>query len=161
MASSTYHTITIQNFHHAQMEEAVAATSAAIKPGHLLAYNTTGQYKKHAVAAGLCAPILVALEDLTVEPSATAAIDTAYSDGATVYAARAKSGDVYYMFAAHSTGNNYQKGITKLVSNGAGLVKAYALSTGLVDGAFIGVPDENLDNSATGGATARLRVRIA
>lgn len=158
MASNTYHTIAIRGLE--KRDEAIAAGSAGIKPGMLLGFNSTGQVKKHAVAAGNARPTFVALESPTAKPGADAAIDTAYVDGDTVYYATPQAGDVGYLFLAHSTGNTAVKGVSTLVSAGNGYVKVAALTTGVVQGAIVGVPDESVDNSS-GTGPVRLRVKFA
>lgn len=158
MASTTYHTIAIRGGE--VRDEGVAKTSSAITPGMLLEFDT-GELDKHGVDAGVASPVLVALESPTAAAGTTAAIDTAYANGETVYYAVGQPGDVFYMYLAHSTGNNAVKGVSKLVSKGNGYLKVNTVGTAVTDGVLVGVPEENLDNSATGGSAARIRVRIA
>lgn len=157
MASTTYHTIAIRGGR--VRDEALAKASSNIKPGMLIEYDG-GVLDKHGVAGGWARPVLVALESPTAAAGTTPAIDTTYEDGDTVYYAVGQPGDVYYMLAAHSTGNNYVKGTTQLVSAGNGLVKAATIGTTSLEGGFIGVPDESVDNSSLAGSTIRLRVKI-
>lgn len=152
----SYNTIAIRGFE--QRDEAIAA-AADIQPGMLLGFNSSGVIK-HGVAAGPLAPVAVALESPTAKASSTGVIDTLYANGDTVYIGHPKAGDVGYLLLAHSTGNTAVEGVSQLVSNGAGLVKVYALSTGVTDGVLVGTADESVDNSA-GTAAVRLRVKFA
>jgi len=151
MASSTYHNIALQGA--AVRGEALA--DAALTPGHLLEINTDEEVLKHATADGAHLGPLVALESPTADPSASAAIDTAYAAGDTVYYAVGQPGDVYYMsLAANQTA---VKGISPLVSNGDGTLKVAVIGAGTLEGALVGVPAVD---KTTAGAVGRVLVRI-
>jgi len=152
MASSTYHTIAVQGA--AVRGEALA--HAAITPGHLLAIDTDEEVLAHATADGAHLGPLVALESPTAAAGLTAAINKAYAAGDTVYYAVGQPGDVFYMWL--TTANNAVKGISPLVSTGDGALKVATLGAGTLEGAIVGVPAE--DNNNTSGSNARLLVRI-
>lgn len=151
MASSTSHTIAIQG--GAVRRELQAA--AAITPGHLLEI-ASGKVQKHSGDAGVLPGKLIALEDPCAAAGTTEAIDVDYDTNDTVYFAQGQPGDVYYMWLA--IGESTTAGVTQLVSNAAGLLKAVSVGATTLEGSVVGVAEE----SKTGGAAAlRCKVRIS
>ena len=150
MASSTWHTIALQG--EPVRREALA--HEAITPGQLLEINTDEEVAKHSGDAGVLPGKLFALESPTAAAGLTAAIDTNYAAGDTVYFGQFKPGDVVYGFLKN--GETVVKGVTQLVSDGAGAVKAVTVDATTLVGAIVGVADQDLTAS---GAT-RCRIRI-
>lgn len=152
MASSTYHTIAIQG--GAVRLEALA--DAAITPGELLEINSDEEAAPHSSAAGVLPGKLIALEDPAAEASTTAAIDTDYDTGDTVYYAWGQSGDLFYMWL--KAGETGVKGITQLISDGAGALQAKTVDANTLENSVVGISAE--DKTAGGGVRVRHLVRI-
>ncbi len=151
MASSTWHTIALQG---AAVRREGLAGASGIKPGHLLYVYTDEALRVHVVAAGVLPGKLIALESPTAAAGTTAAIDTAYASGDTVYYADGQPGDVYYMLL--KSGETVVKGITQLVSAGDGTLQAATVDANTLEGAVVGVAEEDL----TASGIVRVRVRI-
>jgi hypothetical protein len=150
MASSTWHTIALQG--EPVRREALA--HEAITPGQLLEINSDEEVAKHSADSGVLPGKLFALESPTAAASTTAAIDTNYAAADVVYFGQFQPGDVVYGFLKN--GETVVKGITQLVSDGAGAVKAVSVGTSTLEGSVVGVADQDLTAS---GAT-RCRIRI-
>ncbi len=135
-----------------------AKADAAITPGMLLERTTTG-VKKHA-GAGLVAQRMFALENLSVAPSATATIDTAYDTGERVQIGLfPPGGEVYALLA------NGEKAVIGnfLESNGDGQLKVLVADTsaGTIEvGSIVGVALEAVDMSGSSGVDPSGRIRI-
>ena len=155
MANDTRNTILIQC--EGARREGIAKAASTIIPGDLLAYDG-GELKEHATADGVVGAKNVAIESQLAAPTSTGVtIDTAYTAGDTIYFVTPKPGDILYMWL--KTGNNAVKGVSALVSDGAGALKiAAAVDATLIAGAQVGVPAENLNN--TSGSNSRLAVEI-
>lgn len=153
MASSTPHTIALRGA-MVRLEE--TAGEAGIKPGHLLEISS-GEVIKNTNEDDVARPPKIALESPTAADSTTAAIDTAYADGDTVYYAVGQPGEIYYMWL--ETGSNAVVGVSQLVSAGTGAVKVAAVDATTLAETVIGVPAESLNNVT--GSDARLKVMIS
>lgn len=145
-------------------EEAIAG--GAITPGHLIEiFNSAGTLKVrvHSTEGGRAERAFAienALEGL--RPGATPGgitIDTAYSSGELVPYIIGVRGSVVQAFL--KGGVNYAIG-DKLVSNGDGTLETVAdLGTSTLESDIIGVVEEALDLSASGGVPdARTAVRL-
>ncbi len=137
-----------------QRFEALAA-AGTIKPGHLVALNSSGQVAIHA-AAGKSAARMFALEnDLKGDT-----IDDAYASGNVVQYIQAFPGAEIYAWVAASAAAIVIG--DQVESDGAGGVRKVATDTATDQGereATIGVAVEAVDNSA-GGTAVRLRIRV-
>jgi hypothetical protein len=154
MAKSFYSTIAIQGCE--VRKEALA--DEAIIPGQLLRFDADEELEKHATAGGVLVNKLVALESPTAAPGTTQAIDTAYAIGEIVYYAIPRPGDVCYMFLA--AGETAVKGISQLVSDGAGALQVATVDATTLVNSIVGVPAEDKDNSG-GGSAVRVLVEIS
>jgi hypothetical protein len=150
MASSTWHTIALQG--GAVRREALA--HEIITPGQLLEINTDEEVAKHSSDGGVIPGKLIALESPTAVAGTTGVIDTTYAAGDTVYYAVGQPGDVYYMFLKN--GETVVKGVTQVVSDGAGAVKAVSIGETTVTETVVGVADQDL----TASSATRCRIRI-
>lgn len=127
-------------------EEGQAA--ATIKPGMLLAMNSSGNLIPHGSAGGY-AERLYATEDALQGRT----IDDNYSSGEKVFVAVAEPGDVIYALLAEGESTDPSEFLT---SAGNGYLKV-ATSTNQ----RVAVPLETLDNSESGDSgPARIRVRL-
>lgn len=153
MASSTYHTIAVQG--PGSRKEGLA--DVAITPGELLRYKSDGDLEPHGTAGGVLASKLVALESQTPDSESAASIDVDYAIGETVHYAVGRPGEVYYMWL--KAGETAVKGITQLVSDGAGALQAETVDASTLANSVVGVPAESYDNSG-GGSRVRLLVEI-
>lgn len=119
-----------------------------IKPGHLIALNSSGNLIVHPTAGGVCTPVSVAIEDGIQGKT----IDDAYAATDLVRYVIPQNGDVLYMLL--KAGENAPAGgIT--ISAGDGTVKN---TTGTPTG-YVGRYDEAVDNSG-GSDPVRIRVRF-
>lgn len=153
MASSVYHTITVQANDDQIRKEALA--HAAITPGELLDINTDEEVEAHAGAAGVLPNKLIALETQTPDATATAQVDIDYAAGDTVYYAVGRPGEVYYMWLAAS--QTVVKGITQLQSDGAGALTPVSVGATTLTNSIVGVAAQDL---TAGVARARCLVEI-
>ena len=122
----------------------------AITPGHLVAFNASGQLIKHATAGGAAAPWF-ARESLTPDRSSTALpIDVAYAIGETVRWFDGSECEVLALVPAAAiailTGD-------ELASAGGGMLKKANGTTDIV----LARAAENVNNSG-GGTPARIRI---
>ncbi len=157
MASDTPNTILLEPFGGSRaqyVEEAPAGD--AITPGHLIEYDTSEDVIVHATGDAV-QEFMVALENPYADDQTAAAIDTAYATADTVRFTYAQRGDVLYMFLSSSSGAAAVKGISRLASQGDGALSVVTVGAGTLDGAIIGVADED---KAVGASDVRLRVRI-
>ena len=157
MASTTYHTILIYRngvrdgyIHEDEADE-------AITPGMLVSFDTDEEIQKHAVADGVQSQMF-ALENPYDDDTSEAAIDSDYAVADTVRYFYAVPGDVVYALNAHG-GSAAVKGVSRLVSNGAGLLKVVTVDASTLATAVVGVAEEDVDNSG-GSAKVRIKVRI-
>lgn len=157
MASSTPSTIVLRsnNFDNSvqRVRENPCQSGVTITPGMLIEWGTTNTVKPHATAAGNNSR-MVAIENPWSDHGSGATIDHAYAAGETVAWVAGVPGDVFYMLL--EDGANVAKGAA-LEPNGAGYLQA--LSGTAVEG-IVGFAEEAVNNSS-GGAPARIRVRIA
>lgn len=153
MASSTPHTIALRGA-MVRLEE--TAGEAGIKPGHLLEISS-GEVIKNTALDAPARPPKIALESPTAADGSTAAIDTAYADGDTVYYAVGQPGEIYYMWLEN--GANAVAGVSHLGSSGTGALTVITIDGTTLAETVIGVPAESLNN--TSGADARIRVMIS
>lgn len=132
------------------------AGEAGIKAGHLLTVNGAGAYIKHSVADGVAEP-LFALEALYTTSESLPQLDVPHNNGDTVPAVEARQGDVIYTWLANT--NSVTDGVTRLVSNGDGTLKAATVAATTLAGSVVAVAGETINN--TSGAAVRVRVVIA
>ena len=143
MASALPHTINLKG--RPQRREATAG--GAITPGHLIQYNTSGQFIVAATAL-LAHPRIFAAENELLGSE----VSVAYASGDRVLAWHAGPGDeIWALVAATATA----------ITVGAHLEAAADGTLRLrTTGATIGVALQAVDNSA-GGTPARIKVLIA
>ena len=153
MAKSTYSTISIRGCE--VRDEALA--DEAITPGQLLRFDADEELEKHATAGGVLVNKLVALESPTAAPGTTDAIDTAYAIGEIVYYTIPRPGDLVYMWL--KAGETAVKGISQLVSDGAGALQVATVDATTLANSIVGVAAEDKDNSG-GGSAVRVLVEI-
>ncbi len=152
MAETTYRTIVIQAGPMGVNRQEALAGEAGIKPGHLLEISS-GKVVTHNTADGFTQK-LVALESQHAYSETLPTIDVVYADGDTVYYTQAAPGDVLYMLLAAS--ENVTLGVTPLVSNADGTLKAAVIGAGTLEGAVVGVA-MTTSNVAS---VQRIKVRI-
>jgi len=140
----TPHTILLKGRQGQRYEEARAA--AALKPGHLITKNSSGQVLKHATANG-GTQVWVALED----ELAAGNIDTAYASNDVVPYHIPLPGDMLYCRCAAAATAIPMNG--PLTSDGAGGVRNGTVGTHVI----IGYAVEAVDNSA-GASEAMVKV---
>ncbi len=154
MADTTYKTIVIQSALDGVNRQERLAGEASIKPGMLLEISS-GNVVSHNTADGNAHPVLVALESPTADSASLASIDTVYANGDTVYYTVGAPGDVLYMTLA--IGESTVAGVTALVSDAAGNLKAAVVGETTIAGAVVGTA---LDTITGDGSTHRCRVMI-
>lgn len=152
MASTSYHTIAIEG--GAIRLEALA--DAAITPGELLEINADEEAAPHSADSGVLPGKLIALEDPAAVAGTTAVIDVDYDTGDTVHYAWGQSGDLFYMWL--KAGESAVKGVTQLVSDAAGALKAKTVDANTLENSVVGIAAE--DKTAGGGVRVRVLVRI-
>lgn len=145
-----------------------AQAGGAIKPGSLLAYNSSGKVIAHNVAGGYASRIFARENEL-----AGNGIDVAYASDDTVFFETANNGFEINAFVAASAAAIVIG--DKLVSDGAGgLKKASAAgdvtsspseatieaAIAIADDDVIAIALEAVDNSANGASIARILVEI-
>lgn len=136
-----------------QVAEAVMATSAAIKPGHLIELTSAGTVRK-ATTTGFGAQVNRNAGALfALEPGWRGGdIDTAYANGDTVTYTVAKPGDEIYAFLQDA--ENVVIG-QALQSAGDGSLEAVDS-----DGFAIAVALEAVNTTGGASAEARIKVRV-
>lgn len=152
MAETTLRTIVVQAGPMGVTRQEALAGEASIKPGHLLEISG-GNVVTHNTADGFTQK-LIALESQHADSDTLATIDVPYANGDTVYYAVAAPGEVYYMLLAAN--ENVTAGVTPLVSNADGTLKAAVIGAGTLEGAVVGV---TLTTSNVA-SVARVKVRI-
>ncbi len=171
MATTTRYTIILRSNNPDNMmqrvREGTVAASQTIKPGHLLAYTTSGTLKVHDVDGGNTQGTKVALENPWNGDTTVSAIEATYSASDWIPYIFAQPGDQLYMLLA--VGENVAIG-DALTSNGDGTLRAFTVpridGTGGSSGDYIypepvvGYAAEAVDNSG-GSAAVRIRVDIA
>ena len=155
MADTTYKTIVIQSALDGVNRQERLAGEASILPGYLLEISS-GAVVTHNTDSGLAKPTLVAVESPTADSASLKTIDVPYANGDTVYYTVAAPGDVLYMILA--IGESSVAGVTPLVSNADGGLKAAVIGAGTLEGAVVGVA---LDTITGDGSVHRCRVMIA
>lgn len=152
MASNTNKTIFLKGQDLGKRREALA--NAALKPGYLLEYMSTGKVRKHATAAGNAYPLFAAENELFGD-----GIDTAYAADDNVLMWHATSGDEINALVAAAAGAIVIG--DRLESAGDGTLRKHAAAAPAaanVNGA-VAIAMEAVDNSG-GGSEARIRVMI-
>ena len=155
--TTTYHSIVIESAHlnGPVIREAIA--DEAITPGYLLRFDSDEELENHAAAGGVLVGKLVAVEsqtpDIDTYPT-YAAIDIPYAATVLAYYIEARPGDILNMLLAN--GETDVKGVTQLISNGDGTLKAETVDGDTIAGSIVGVAEQDVTAS---GAT-RCRVRI-
>lgn len=166
MASATPHTIVLRSNNPDNMmqrtQEAPCQGAVTITPGMLLAWGTTNTVKPHATANGALQGRKVAIENPWSDHGVIYSSDGPniahdYAAGETVFFIFAQSGDVLYMLL--EDGANATKGIA-LAPNGAGALQLLTVDASAVEESVFGYAEETVDNTS-GGAVARIRVRVA
>lgn len=152
MASNTLRTILLKGQGQGKRREATC--NAAITPGHLCEYMSTGNVRKHATAAGNAYPLFAAENELFGN-----AITDDYAASDRGYFWHATPGDeVNALVAAAAIAIVIGD---RLESAGDGTLKKHAAAAPAaanVDGC-IGYAMEAVDNSG-GGSVARIRIMI-
>lgn len=155
--TTTEHTIVVKSAdrHGVVYREAIA--DEVFYPGHLLRFDADEELEKHATADGVLVGKLVALESQTPDTHTyptTAAISIPYAADDTAYYAEGQPGDVFQMFLYN--GETVVKGVTQLISNGDGTLKAETVDAATLANAIVGVADE--DATASGDTLIRVRI---
>ena len=156
MTASGYRTITISTadpFGPTQ-EEALAA--AAVTPGELLEFASSGNLQAHSSGGGAVGAKMVALETIHGDAQGSEQIDIDYASADVVYYAVGRPGDVFYMWLAGS--ENASKG-NHLESDGAGALQVVTPGTDDTAGSIVAVAAEDNDNS-TNGSRVRIKAQI-
>ena len=156
MASSTPHVILIRcndiNGDVRPRYEAVVHT-AAVTPGDFLLKTASG-VTPAGTAADVDAEILVAVETPYLDPrtATSPAIDTDYAIAAVARYIIPQRGDIVYAWLEDTA--NVAQGAALEIGTAAGSLQAYT------SGRIVCFADEAVNNSS-GGASARIKVRIA
>lgn len=153
MAETTYRTIVIQAGPMGVNRQEALAGEASIKPGMLLEMTSGTVVVSHNTSDGFTQK-LIALESQNADSETLASIDTVYANGDTVYYAVAAPGEVYYMLL--KANENVTAGVTALVSEADGTLKAASVGETTITGAVVGV---TLTTSNVA-SVARIKVRI-
>lgn len=146
-------TIKIKNYLNI-FEERVA--NAAITPGHLIEYMSTGKVRKHATAGGEVTPVAFAIED---ELQGNGITDN-YSASNVVQCWIPQRGD--HVYAILADGENAAIG-SKLESAGDGTLQVYVADSGAVtntNNQIVGIALEALDLRSSSGAESTYRIEI-
>lgn len=158
MASSTPKTILVRvNGADRPIYDAQDALPAneAITPGELLAINSTEEFIPHGTADGAASPKIFAVENPYADDQTVAAINHDYATGEAVRHIIAQPGDIVYAWIAASA--TIVKGVTRLVSDGAGALKAETVDADTVDTGIVAVAWED---ATIGGTRERKLVMI-
>ena len=155
--TTTEHTIVIQSAdkNGALVREALA--DEIFYPGHVLRFDADEELEKHATADGVLVGKLVAEINPTPDTGTyptTAAVSIPYAADDTAYYVEGQSGDILQVFLAD--GETVVKGVTQLISNGDGTLKAETVDAATLANAIFGVADE--DATASGDTLIRVRV---
>lgn len=155
--TTTEHTIVIQaaNLNGVVRREALA--DEIFYPGHLLRFDSSEELEKHGTADGVLVGKLIALENPTPDTityPTTAAISIPYAADDTAYYAEGQPGDIFQMFLY--SGQTVVKGVTQLISQGDGTLKAESVDGSTLAHAIVGVADE--DKTASGDELIRVRI---
>lgn len=156
--TTTRHTIVCESADKFGVTRREAIADEAFTPGHLLRFDADEELEKHATADGVTVGKLVALETLTPDTNTyptTPAIDIPYTADDLAYYADGQPGDIFNMWLA--TGETGVKGITQLVSNGDGTLKAAVVAATTLANAIVGVAHQDVTGA---GAALRCLVRI-
>lgn len=156
--TTTEHSIIVSYANKEGVVRREAIADEAMTPGQLARFDADEELELHATADGVLVGKLIVLENQTPDTDTyptTAAIDIPYVADDTAYYAEGSPGDIYLMWLA--IGEDAAKGVTQLISNGNGNLKAETVDAATLANAIVGVADEDI----TGGAAAlRCRVRI-
>ena len=155
--TTTQHTIVVQSANLEGVVRREALADEIFYPGHLLRFDTDEELEKHATADGVLVGKLVA--DINPTPDTityptTAAISIPYAADDAAYYIEAQAGDILMMFLYN--GQTVVKGITQLISNGDGTLKAETVDAATLAHAIVGVADE--DKTASGDELIRVRI---
>lgn len=155
--TTTEHTIVIQsaNLNGTVRREALA--DEAFYPGHLLRFDASEELEKHATAGGVLVGKLIAVENPTPDTDTyptTAAISIPYTADDIAYYVEGQAGDIIQIFLADT--ETVVKGVTQLISNGDGTLKAETVDADTLAHAIVGVADE--DATASGDTLIRVRI---
>ena len=129
---------------------------AALMPGHLVAFDASGDLIPHGTADGN-AQKLFAIENPYQTPGASDSIETAYTSGALVRYFRAQSGDTVYALLKDE--GNVSRG-DPLVSEGDGTLDTATIDATVAAGAVVAYADEDVDNTG-GSGPVRIRAVVA
>jgi len=155
--TTTQHTIVVQSASLEGVVRREALADEIFYPGHVLRFDTSEELELHATADGVLVGKLVAAINPTPDTityPTTAAISIPYAADDTAYYIEAVAGDILMVFLAN--GETTVKGITQLVSNGDGTLKAETVDGNTIAGAIFGVADE--DKTASGDELIRVRI---
>jgi len=155
--TTTEHQIAIQFANKEGMVRREALADEIFYPGHVLRFDTDEELELHATAGGVLVGKLVA--DINPTPNTTtyattAAISIPYAADDTAYYIEGSAGDILMVYLADQ--QTVVKGITQLISNGDGTLKAETVDGDTIPGSIFGVADED----ATADGNTLIRVRI-
>lgn len=153
MAASTPHTIAVE---YQQVTRREALCHEAITPGEILAINSDEELIPHGSSGGVLPGKLIALESPTADSATAAAVDVDYAANDKGYYAVGKPGEVFMLWLA--AGETAVKGVTQLISNGAGALIAVTVDATTLANSIVGVAAQDL---VAGGARARCLVQIS
>jgi hypothetical protein len=156
MSASGYRTIMLKSAtpYGAARDEQKAA--AAITPGELLEFASSGNLQAHSTGGGVAVPKMVALETQHGDAQGSEQINIDYASADVVYYAIGRQGDEFYMWLAGS--ENASKG-NVLESDGAGALQVVTPGTDDTAGSQVAIAAEDKDNS-TNGSRVRIRAQI-
>lgn len=155
--TTTEHQIAIQFADKDEMVRREALADEIFYPGHVLRFDTSEELELHATAGGVFVGKLVA--DINPTPNTTtyattAAIDIPYAADDTAYYIEGAPGDILMVYLADQ--QTVVKGITQLISNGDGTLKAETVDGDTIAGSIFGVAAE--DATASGDTLIRVRI---
>lgn len=155
--TTTEHVIGIQSANKDGFVRREALADEIFYPGHVLRFDTDEELEMHATADGVLVGRLVA--DINPTPDTityptTAAVSIPYAADDTAYYIECSPGDIVQAFLAD--GETIVKGVTQLISNGDGTLKAETVDAATLANAIFGVGDE--DATASGDTLVRVRI---
>lgn len=154
MAQSTPNTIVLTvNGNDRPIFEAEA--DEALTPGELVRFDADEELEPHGTAGGVLAGKKFVVENPYTDPADGPAIDKDWAVGDLTRYIEAQPGDEIYAFIA--AGETIVKGVTQLVSDGAGALAAATVDATTLANSIVAVA---MEDATIGGTRARKKVRI-
>jgi hypothetical protein len=127
----------------------------SILPGQILKVHTDETILKHTTAAGVAHPVMLSVENPYSSDPTVSQLEAPYATGDNVRYIYPQSGDLVYAFVKAAA--VLVKGITLLVSDGAGALQAQVVDATTLTGAVIARAEEDV---TVGASATRQLVRI-